>query len=373
MGKSGDGWSKWRRRYQRLRRTRQPSTTQTNPAEAAVNERHGPEGDSARSRQENSEAIRIFEAAMHRMKLEESRRSATELDLRIREATARFAQAVRVAEEAASRSAGAQWSDRDPEDLLREADARLAEARRAAHLVNDLRAMRESQGLARDLDMVQEEFIRILNDAVDRLAGPVRAAQEATSRSAMNEPQSPVRNPDQFIREAEARLAEARRAAEEAANSWAMDVQRSAGPEDQLREAEARLAEARRAAEEAADLRAIRERQWPPREPDLLEVDVIRNLNDATDLLAEAVRAAQEAAGRTALDSGFEQRTPDSDDTWWVIDEPLSSEDEQRVAEETADSINYTLAWLLVRLGPPPPALGVSVVPVSSGDGGSAR
>ncbi|MFD5952013.1 hypothetical protein ACFWAZ_39005 [Streptomyces collinus] len=69
----------------------------------------------------------------------------------------------------------------------------------------------------------------------------------------------------------------------------------------------------------------------------------------------------------------FEQEAPDSDETWWVIDEPLSTEEEQRVAEQTADSINHTLARLFVRLGPPPTALGGSVVPVSSDDGGSAQ
>lgn len=91
----------------------------------------------------------------------------------------------------------------------------------------------------------------------------------------------------------------------------------------------------------------------------------------------ELRRAAEDAARRNAieqpLDEPFEQRAPESDATWWVIDEPLSSEEEHRVAEQTADSINDTLARLFVRLGPPPTALGGSGVPVSNGDGGSAQ
>ncbi|MFD5016660.1 hypothetical protein [Streptomyces chartreusis] len=92
-------------------------------------------------------------------------------------------------------------------------------------------------------------------------------------------------------------------------------------------------------------------------------------------LLAAHALAEQAGAAGATLDELLEQMTPDlSDDEWWVVgDQPLSTEDEQRVAEETADSINRTLARLLVRLGPPPTGLGGVATPVSSGDGGSAR
>ncbi|MEU9671465.1 hypothetical protein AB0E25_39180 [Streptomyces bobili] len=100
------------------------------------------------------------------------------------------------------------------------------------------------------------------------------------------------------------------------------------------------------------------------------------------DWAIEIARAAQEAASHSA-DDGWVYWTPplddqpddwDShDDTWWVVDDPLPSGDEQLVAQQTADAINRTLARLFVRLGPPPAGIGGDVTPVSSGDGGSAR
>ncbi|MEU8852752.1 hypothetical protein AB0C70_42560 [Streptomyces sp. NPDC048564] len=182
-----------------------------------------------------------------------------------------------------------------------------------------------------------------------------------------------------LIRITSVRLAEAVRAAEEAA-----DFRAARSPEHQLREADARVAEARRLVQEVADLRALRELRGLGQDRDVVQEEFIRSLGEATDRVGDVVsaarrefRAAQEAAGHGArdepLDSVLEQGTPDSDETWWVIDEPLSTEDEQRVAEQTADSINRTLARLLVRLGPPPAGAGGVATPVTSGDGGSAR
>jgi hypothetical protein len=95
----------------------------------------------------------------------------------------------------------------------------------------------------------------------------------------------------------------------------------------------------------------------------------------------DLLRAAAEEAVRRSADqdeppggwpiwSRTEVR-PLHEDTWMV--DPLPSEDEQLVAEQTADSINLTLARLLVRLGPPPTGINDDVTPVSSGDGGSAQ
>ncbi|MFF4401460.1 hypothetical protein [Streptomyces sp. NPDC001480] len=81
---------------------------------------------------------------------------------------------------------------------------------------------------------------------------------------------------------------------------------------------------------------------------------------------AVQARAAAQKAARRAADEGADL-PPDETG-------PLSTDDEQLVAMDTADTINLTLARLLVRLGPPPlGANGGDLAPVSSGDGGSAR
>ncbi|WP_445530119.1 hypothetical protein [Streptomyces cyslabdanicus] len=69
------------------------------------------------------------------------------------------------------------------------------------------------------------------------------------------------------------------------------------------------------------------------------------------------------------------RRLEDEDDAAFLADEvgSLSTEEEQLVAEQTADVINDTLARLFVRLGPPPLSANGDLTPVSSGDGGSAQ
>lgn len=51
----------------------------------------------------------------------------------------------------------------------------------------------------------------------------------------------------------------------------------------------------------------------------------------------------------------------------------LSAEDRQRLARETADTINHTLAQLFLRLGPPPEGTGGNHDPVRSGGGGAQQ
>ncbi|PBC93994.1 hypothetical protein BX281_1867 [Streptomyces sp. Ag82_O1-15] len=70
----------------------------------------------------------------------------------------------------------------------------------------------------------------------------------------------------------------------------------------------------------------------------------------------------------------MERQFEGDDDAELLADEVghLSTEDEQLVAERTADAINHTLARLFLRLGPPPESTNGDFAPVSSSGGGSA-
>ncbi|MDQ0904189.1 hypothetical protein QFZ22_000174 [Streptomyces canus] len=70
----------------------------------------------------------------------------------------------------------------------------------------------------------------------------------------------------------------------------------------------------------------------------------------------------------------WEPQSEGDDDAELLADEvgPLSTEDEQLVAERAADAINHTLARLFLRLGPPPQNTDGDFAPVSSSGGGSA-